>query len=645
MAGCDLFTVKSVYRVSAYQVLLTGTVEDACAELRITATFPGDVRVGERADLEPSATAGEQNWSILLALPGGVSSSWCKTATVDVVAIAFARDGRQLCESGVKDKVLSCCAQVSNLGPHELACRTRPGTGGALDRAVQWKFTIDWPAETPDGTEISVTVELTSVDDPTYREYQNVTVAFPDTEGTTPAFHLPSGTRWTGDVYITLPSFCRHKRDIPEYVVPVCNAPECLLPPAGDIFLTVRDVGTAVVADPNDTGCVSGDFITVTAQAWPGTLTWRAEVNSMAVTTTPTANAREVRIEMPPGEDRVTVTAQVVVDAASGCIHSRSVTAKCCDCTPLAADYALEVKDEHGNVVEAGSCVDGAFVDVTAPEHEGGVEWDVDGQPRDTDPPNRRTLRVPLNDNNPHKVAATVGRDRCTKKVTRDVERCLPGVPVQSESFWPRIPWCVIIMFAGIVLLLVGLLLLTIGMAALASVVCWFWLASLLIETVVGPWIVFIVWMIVTIGGILIGSILIAIGVILLIIWLLACGGCDEQKSPIPFCESLKLLFKFLQSVGIILAILETIVLLASGIGAAICGVGAASFMAVIDFAMWLVDIGVLVVLIYGVEYFGNAVGCFNTTPSSWPFSVLQIKLPPPGSNNLPCFDADAQMK
>jgi len=645
MAACDRFAVDTVFRVSASRVLIKGTAQD-CASLHVAAVFPGDVRTGGLADLQPGATPNDTSWSILVDLPGGVPSSWCKSAEVSVGGICYAADGRQICESATQTKVIACCAQVSNLGPQEGSCRRRPGSGGALDRDVQWKLRIDWPSDVPDGTEISVTVELTSVEDPTYSEFQSVQPAFPETEQITPPFHLPSGSSWTGRIYITLPSFCTHTIDMPVYVVPACDAVACPLPPAGDVFLTVRDSAAAVVADPNDTGCVSGDFITVTAQPWPGTLTWRAEVNSQTLNTTATGNPREVRIEMPPGDDRVTVTAQVVVDAPSGCIHSRSVTAKRCDCTPVPAGYALRVLDEQGNTVAEGACVNGAFVDIVAPEHQGPVSWEVDGQPRSTEPPDGRTLRVALNDDNTHTVTATVGRDHCrTQAPPRTVTRCQPGVPTWKDSFWPKIPWCLILMFAGLVSLLVGMLLFTIGVAAVASVVCWFWLASALIETVIGPWIVFVVWLILAVGGIVLGAILFILGVILLIAWLLMCGGCDGLKSPVSFCEMLRLLLKALQVLAVVFGILETITLGASFVGAVICGVGWASFMAVIDAVMWLVDIGFLTFLIFGVEYFGNALGCFNTAPTLWPFSLLQIHLSPPGSNNLPCVDADAQLK
>lgn len=205
----------------------------------------------------------------------------------------------------------------------------------------------------------------------------------------------------------------------------------------------------------------------------------------------------------------------------------------------------------------------------------------------------------------------------------------------------PQFTWCLLLMLGGLVSLLAGMIFLTIGVAAMAAVVCFFWLASWLIPTGVGPFIVWIVWMVLFVGGVVGGVVFITIGIVMLVTWLFICGGCDGLKSPVSVCEMLKQFMKWIEFLGAATAFVETIILALSGIGAVVCGVGWASWMVLFDAAMWCVDMGALWLLFMGTDYLANAIGCINTTPNSWPYSALQIHLPPPGSNDLPCFDAD----
>lgn len=123
-------------------------------------------------------------------------------------------------------------------------------------------------------------------------------------------------------------------------------------------------------------------------------------------------------------------------------------------CDPVPDLYHLKLLDDDGNEIPPGLCVPGGRADVVAPEHEGTVEWQLDGQSVPADANLPRRLKLHLNDNDPHTVEATIGKDACktTRKVT--VGRC-PTIPIPRP---PRPNYCVWLEAGWMITLIVGIL-------------------------------------------------------------------------------------------------------------------------------------------------------------------------------------------
>lgn len=124
-------------------------------------------------------------------------------------------------------------------------------------------------------------------------------------------------------------------------------------------------------------------------------------------------------------------------------------------CNPVPNLYHLKLLDDDGNEIPPGLCVQGERAEVVAPEHEGPVEWQLDGQPVSADANLPRRLKLQLTDNDAHTVEATVGLDACktTRKLT--VGRC-PTIAPPPHPWYCR--WLEAIMMISLILGIVTML-------------------------------------------------------------------------------------------------------------------------------------------------------------------------------------------
>ncbi len=130
------------------------------------------------------------------------------------------------------------------------------------------------------------------------------------------------------------------------------------------------------------------------------------------------------------------------------------------DCDPVPASYELVVREANGSLVQPGNCVLGENIEVIAPEHQGPVEWELDGQPASPDIFLPRLLHVHLADHQPHTVKAFVGKDDCKVPKTATLVKCDRPKP-------PRPNYCVWLEAGTMISLVIGILSILVAFCAL----------------------------------------------------------------------------------------------------------------------------------------------------------------------------------
>jgi hypothetical protein len=206
------------------------------------------------------------------------------------------------------------------------------------------------------------------------------------------------------------------------------------------------------------------------------------------------------------------------------------------------------------------------------------------------------------------------------------------GAPAQVDRFWPRISWCMILLIAAFLLLLAGTILFTVGFAVLILLPC---IAMALVAlgwfTAGATVLVLVIICVVIVAAIMLGPIFIMVGLILLVVWAYACGGCDGIRAP-DFCNILQKCNSFLMAMSFITIVIDYVFLGVSVILSLFCGGIYSGWVELVPAA---IDAGAIAFAIIIVNIVGNGIGCFN---SLWWPPFLPKQLPSP-SGMLPCLD------
>ncbi len=620
--GCAILQLRVIDDVT---VRVTGTLDgtEPCPWLAVTVHFPDGARTA-------AADVSSGDWTATFEGFDPVrTKAWCEAAmTANAITVLIEAqcidNGAVLC-THAESRVLHCCARFQIIGVQNGPCLP---TNDGTYRPYTYQIRVDWPAGSTEVLSLRLAVAQPGSSAPGAERTLAVSpgTALYDFELT-----LRADRDYAGTLGYVTPAHCAgHDRTVARFHVPACNCDSS--PNPADFFILTDLQGTEII-DPNDSGCVPGDKVTVSAASGP--VTWKATTFGEDVPTERVDDLK-VRVPLPADGRRVIVTATLT---RGDCVFPISVSAVRCPCVPLPDDYTLKVLDENGTEVAGADCVRGPLADVVAPDHEGDVSWTLDGQPAAASPETPRSLRVNL-DADEHTVTARVGIGTCVKSVSRTLRRCQEGVLAVKERFWPAIPWCLFMMIGGLLLFFAGHILFTIGACVLLLWPCFIDGAVALATPTGGLAIlaaVIIYWIFVIIT--FVGALMSVVGVILIVVWLFRCRGCDGIKSPISMCEMLRLCAWLLGFGTFFTILLDSLLVWAASVVSGVCGTvfaGVAGFLfALLGSIPWLIDMGALAVVNFIIYYYGNAIGCFN----SWPTSLIPIIPLPAASSTMPCPD------
>ena len=631
--GCNS-EVLHIVALDASAVRVTGRIDSAsqpCPLLQITVQFPG-------GDRSANATIIGDDWTAdFSAIPPGQVKDWCNHSKHPgplTVVMHCLDNGHTLCEQ-TDAQPLTCCPRILNLGFTNGDCQdTEDGTF----RWVTWRLKVEWPPDWTQQLDVRLAVWRTS--NSGLRSESTVTALPDDALTVYPVPLLLRADRdYVGDITCLSPQTCS---DAPQAIagfhVPACD---CAEPAPPETFFTLRDSSGQTIANSNEI-CVASDFVTVHAASGP--VVWSASADGLQITPS-VIDAQTVRIDLPADGTRVLVTALL---SNGDCVHAISISAQRCPlpppaCTPVPADYALQVFDNNNQPVADGQCVPGNSARVVAPDHEGPVQWTVDGSAAAADATNPRAVTVALNADAPRTVTATVGIDKCRQDVSVTLTRCAD--PVSGNGSPPRFSWCMLMLIIALGLLFAGSLMFTFGFAVVNAWPCFIWAGNAAAAPTGGLSILLAVLIYAFCFELaVVGAICMIVGLILLLLWVYYCGGCDGIRSRLSFCDMLNTCEWLLMLGSTLVLVIEGAMLALSAVASGVCsvvlvpgaggvvlspiGLGTAA-------VIWLIDAGVLGLANFIVYWFGNAMGCFN----SWPSFVPLPRLPANWLVGLRCLD------